>query len=248
MYRPSVDPCTGMLLGGWCFSLPFHEPTVPAGSGVMVLSPGIWGWCILCVESDIWGTYSPFVNCLQVLSCSVKPEETLRLGKDVSGMVMIMSGSGRQSPRQRPECIMAIRCWDFNIWKKLGKKACLGRPCCCSSFRDKQLNCLHVLLGGKPNPCSLAPALSYIILLEAATSGNSRRSCQGNSGSWCQICRVFAPYFRTRFWETQIFLCLQLKFLFKPCLISGSAKLLRVLWSRSLFLTEVLQGSQNLVC
>lgn len=51
---------------------------------------------LFCGESDIWGIYSPFLNCLQVLSRSVKPEETIRLGKDGSGLVTMISGSSRQ--------------------------------------------------------------------------------------------------------------------------------------------------------
>lgn len=38
-----------------------------------VKPPAIGGWLTLCVECGIWGRYSPFWNCLQVLSCSVKP-------------------------------------------------------------------------------------------------------------------------------------------------------------------------------
>lgn len=120
-----------------------------------------------------------------------------------SGMLMLMiNGSGRQWKSLRQKDLIVLSLSDFNIWNKLGKKARLG--CCCSHFGDKQLN-WTCCSEETPTCVPLPPALSCIISLEAAASGNSRRSCWGNSGSWCQICRRFCSVFQNKLLGTSDF-------------------------------------------
>lgn len=134
------------------------------------------------------------------MSHSVKPEKTVRLRKDGSGMGTMASGSGTVRQKEPSESWLS----DAGILiseRNLGRKAW-------SSLLLFQFQCeeaeLCVYRSAETPTLPLAPALACIILLEAATSGSSRRSCQGNRGSWSQICRGFASYFRTRFWETWI--------------------------------------------
>lgn len=56
MRSPSVDPCTGMLLGGCCSCLPSQEPGVPAGSD-MVLNPQVYEDAVFSVSSLVFGEY-----------------------------------------------------------------------------------------------------------------------------------------------------------------------------------------------
>ena len=55
------------------------------------------------------------MNCLHVLSRSVEPEETVRLGKDGSGMVMVISSSGRQWKSSRQKDLSVLWLSDAGI-------------------------------------------------------------------------------------------------------------------------------------
>lgn len=86
-----------------------------------------------------------------------------------------------------------------------------------------------MLLRGNPDPAplpQLSPILFYLKQQLQAIEGGAARIIVAHGARFAGVLLCISEQ---GFGETQIFLCLQLKFLFKPPLISGSAKPLRLL-------------------
>ena len=100
-----------------------------------------------------------------------------------------------EGPEQLSECRSYQKCLGFLYMKEVREKSIPWSPLAARSFHDRQPSCWHAVLKAAPSSCPLPPPLPHIVLLEAAASGNSGRSCRGfYSSSCCQMCSFFAPF------------------------------------------------------